>query len=149
MSAETWEYLQKQALLFLPRLGVALVVLFVFWLLARGLSRVIERLTKYRRLDPDITAYVGRTARTLLLLFGLVTALGTLGVDVTALVAGLGLTTFVLGFALKDTPCEGRLLDTGGRAKGNHITHRIPVTSADDIDDEVERWLKVAYDMDA
>ena len=33
---------------------------------------------------------------------GLITALGTLGVDVTALVAGLGLTGFALGFALKD-----------------------------------------------
>ena len=34
---------------------------------------------------------------------GLVTALGTLGVDVSALVAGLGLTGFALGFAVKDT----------------------------------------------
>lgn len=34
--------------------------------------------------------------------FGIMTALGTLGVDVSALVAGLGLTGFALGFALKD-----------------------------------------------
>ena len=33
---------------------------------------------------------------------GLITALGTLGVDISAMVAGLGLTGFALGFALKD-----------------------------------------------
>ena len=33
---------------------------------------------------------------------GLITALGTIGINVSALVAGLGLTGFALGFALKD-----------------------------------------------
>src|SRR5439155_2054975 len=37
-----------------------------------------------------------------LLIFGAVTALGTMGVEVSALVAGLGLTGFALGLALKD-----------------------------------------------
>ena len=54
-----------------------------------------------------------------------------------------------LGFALKDTPATGRLLDTGGFAKKDRITHRIPITSLAEIDDEVRRWLKVAYEMDA
>lgn len=54
-----------------------------------------------------------------------------------------------LGFALGDTPVQGRLIDTGGLAKKNRITHRIPISSPADIDDEVRRWLKVAYDRDA
>jgi hypothetical protein len=54
-----------------------------------------------------------------------------------------------LGFALGDTKATGRLLDTGGFAKKDRITHRIPVTSLDEIDDEVKRWLRVAYDRDA
>jgi hypothetical protein len=54
-----------------------------------------------------------------------------------------------LGFALKDTPASGRLLDTGGRAKGDRITHRIPLASLDEIDDEVKRWLRTAYELDA
>jgi hypothetical protein len=53
-----------------------------------------------------------------------------------------------LGLALKDTKATSRLIDTGGRAKGDRITHRIPITTLDEIDDEVKRWLKVAYDMD-
>jgi len=54
-----------------------------------------------------------------------------------------------MGFALGDTPPMGRLIDTGGFAKKDRITHRIPITSLKDIDDEVKHWLKVAYDRDA
>jgi hypothetical protein len=54
-----------------------------------------------------------------------------------------------LGFALKDARATGRLIDTGGFAKKDRITHRIPLESVADIDDEVMRWLTVAYDLDA
>ncbi|HVI72578.1 MAG TPA: DUF5655 domain-containing protein [Pyrinomonadaceae bacterium] len=53
-----------------------------------------------------------------------------------------------MGFALGDMKPTGRLIDTGGFAKKDRITHRIPITSLDDIDDEVKHWLKVAYDRD-
>lgn len=53
-----------------------------------------------------------------------------------------------LGFALRETPAAGRLLDTGGFAKKDRITHRIPIASLAEIDDEVQRWLKMAYEMD-
>jgi hypothetical protein len=52
------------------------------------------------------------------------------------------------GFALGDTKATGRLIDTGGFAKRDRITHRIEITSLKDIDDEVKRWLKVAYERD-
>lgn len=54
-----------------------------------------------------------------------------------------------MGYALKDTKATGRLIDTGGFAKKDRITHRIPISSLAEIDDEVKHWLKVAYDMDA
>jgi Domain of unknown function (DUF5655)/Domain of unknown function (DUF4287) len=54
-----------------------------------------------------------------------------------------------MGFALGDMKPTGRLIDTGGFAKKDRITHRIPITSLQDIDDEVKHWLKVAYDRDA
>jgi hypothetical protein len=53
-----------------------------------------------------------------------------------------------IGFALGDTKAKGRLIDTGGFAKKDRITHRIPLESVKDIDDEVKHWLKVAYDRD-
>jgi hypothetical protein len=54
-----------------------------------------------------------------------------------------------LGFALGDTKAKGRLIDTGGFAKKDRITHRIPLMSIKDIDDEVKHWLQVAYERDA
>ena len=54
-----------------------------------------------------------------------------------------------MGFALGDVKPTGRLVDTGGFAKKDRITHQIPISSMDDIDDEVKHWLKVAYDRDA
>lgn len=53
-----------------------------------------------------------------------------------------------LGLALGDTKATGRLIDTGGLAKKDRITHRIPVTKVADIDGDLCRWLRVAYDRD-
>jgi hypothetical protein len=53
-----------------------------------------------------------------------------------------------LGFALEDEPFTSRLLDTGGRAKKNRITHRVALTSLAEIDLQVKRWLKQAYERD-
>jgi uncharacterized protein DUF5655 len=52
------------------------------------------------------------------------------------------------GYALKDTPVSGRLIDTGGFAKKDRITHRIEIHSLSDIDDEVRAWLRKAWEMD-
>jgi hypothetical protein len=55
-----------------------------------------------------------------------------------------------LGFALAKFKGKmpKRLIDTGGLEKGDRITHRIPISKMDEIDDEVKRWLKTAYDLD-
>ena len=54
------------------------------------------------------------------------------------------------GLALGDTKkTPKRLINTGGYEKKDRITHRFEITSLKDIDDEVKRWLRVAYDRDA
>ncbi len=53
------------------------------------------------------------------------------------------------GLALKGTPAKGRLIDTGGLAKKDRITHRIEITAPEDVDAFVEKWLRRAYAMDA
>jgi hypothetical protein len=53
-----------------------------------------------------------------------------------------------LGLALKDMKTPARLIDTGGFAKKDRITRRIPISSVGEIDAELRRWLKVAYDLD-
>jgi len=41
-----------------------------------------------------------------------------------------------------------RFLDTGGAKKGDRITHRVEITAPAQIDAEVKRWLKTAYELD-
>jgi len=53
-----------------------------------------------------------------------------------------------LGVALGDIKARDGLIDTGGFAKKDRITHRIPLASVDEIDDEVKKWLGVAYERD-
>ena len=45
---------------------------------------------------------INGSQKTVLIIIGIITLLGTLGVNVSALVAGLGLTGFAFGIALKD-----------------------------------------------
>ena len=58
------------------------------------------------------------------------------------------LTRIDFGLALGNMKTPKRLIDTGGLAKKDRITHRFEISSVKDIDDEVKRWLKVAYDRD-
>jgi hypothetical protein len=54
-----------------------------------------------------------------------------------------------LGFALGSLKPSARLIDTGGFEKKDRITHRIAITSLAEIDAEVKKWLRYAYDLDA
>jgi hypothetical protein len=56
-----------------------------------------------------------------------------------------------LGLALEgvDRPLPERLMDTGGLAKGDRITHRFALTASGEIDSEVTEWLRIAYELDA
>jgi len=54
-----------------------------------------------------------------------------------------------LGLALGGLKASGRLIDTGGFAKKDRITHRIAICGPADIDAETRSWLARAYSADA
>jgi hypothetical protein len=54
-----------------------------------------------------------------------------------------------LGLALGNMKTPKRLIDTGGYEKKDRITRRIEVKAKSDIDAELKRWLKTAWEMDA
>ncbi len=97
------EYLREEATLWLPRVVGFVVTLILFYILAKVARRAIIRAAGRLQLDGSLTSLLARTSSIALMIFGFVTALGTLGINVSALVAGLGLTGFALGFAMKDT----------------------------------------------
>jgi len=86
--------------LFLPRLAVSIATFLAFWVAAAVLQAIVARVGG--PLGDDVRRLIQRVLKVGVLTFGAVTALGTTGIDVSALVAGLGLTGFALGFALRD-----------------------------------------------
>jgi small-conductance mechanosensitive channel len=97
------QILIEQTILWAPKVGGAIVVFLVFYILAKIIKRIVTNHAERLKLDRNLTSLLARISGIALISFGFVTALGTLGVNVSALVAGLGLIGFAIGFALKDT----------------------------------------------
>ena len=85
----------------LPSICISVVIMLVFWLAARVLGRFIHRIgTRAGESRRPGTACLERQGHGSLR--RRVTAAGNAGIDIGALLAGLGLTGFAIGFALKD-----------------------------------------------
>lgn len=97
------QYLLDEAILGMPRIIGVVVILVAFFILAKIVKRIIFNAAERLKLDSNLTSLLARTSNITLMIFGFITALGTLGINVSALVAGLGLTGFALGYAMKDT----------------------------------------------
>ncbi len=97
------QYLLDEATLWVPRAIGVVVIFVVFFILTKIIKRIITSAAERSKFDVNLTLLFVRTSSITLMTFGFVTVLGTLGINVSALVAGLGLTGFALGFALKDT----------------------------------------------
>ena len=97
-----YDGLVRQVSAFVPRFLISAVTFLAFWLASVVLQQLVRRLGGQSHLSPDVLALLTQVAKTALLIVGGVTALGTVGINISALVAGLGLTGFALGFACKD-----------------------------------------------
>ena len=86
-----------------PQVAFALALFIAFWVFAHLIARAIRKGARHLRQDTRVALLLARTAKIALIALGAVTALGNLGVDVSAVVTGLGLTGFALGFALRDS----------------------------------------------
>ena len=95
--------IEKLVLNYSEKIFLALFVLCSFVLLGRLLSFMVQRLGKNKSMKRNrVYRLIAGSINSVILGAGAITALGTLGVNITALVAGLGLTGFALGLALKD-----------------------------------------------
>ena len=125
-----------QAVVWAPTVGVALGLFVFFALLARVAHFAVLRVVRRQQAHLALGELLASITHVSLVVLGVITALGTLGVNIMGIVAGLGLTGFALGFALKDSisnvlagvmillyrPFEvGDRIDMGGLA--GRVTH--------------------------
>lgn len=96
--------LYKDIIDFLPTLisGVlSSIPFFIIWKISKSImAKIIKQNQDHSKISAILL--IGRTINAIIFIFAILTILGTIGIDVRALVAGLGLTGFALGFALKD-----------------------------------------------
>ena len=102
MVGESLKKLMEQIVLFVPKALMSMVIFLLFWSASAIFTRAIRRICQKSNFRKDLLILAERTTRAALLIFGAITALGTAGINVSALVAGLGLTGFALGFAFRD-----------------------------------------------
>lgn len=81
---------------------IAIIVMAVFWLVAKLVRKIIRDVAPRVKADTVGVLLVARLVYAAIIVLGLVMALGTAGVNWTALATSLGLTGFALSFALKD-----------------------------------------------
>lgn len=86
----------------LPSLVAGLLILLLSLYLARLLSRMTGRVLDKRQKDKELNLLVTRLVRWTVITLGIVLALEQAGQDVSALLTGLGILGFTVGFALQD-----------------------------------------------
>jgi small-conductance mechanosensitive channel len=86
----------------LEKIGIGLLIILICWIIAIIVKKVILKLPRITHEKRYVYNLIADFCKIAIILLGLITALGTIGVNVTAIVASLGLTGFALGFAFKD-----------------------------------------------
>ena len=89
---------------FVPRLGGALIILVVGYMLARLASRLVKAtVERTGRIDMTVEPVLATVARYAVLVLVLLAALAQLGVQTNSLLAALGAVALALGLALQGT----------------------------------------------
>jgi small conductance mechanosensitive channel len=86
-----------------PRVALAAAILLAFVGLAFVVRSLLRRLFKKAHLEPDVAGILLTLANYLVIGFGTMFALDNLGLNVTSVIAGLGIVGVAVGFAAKDT----------------------------------------------
>jgi small-conductance mechanosensitive channel len=87
-----------------PRIITSLVVLAIAWFIARLIRNMADRKLKKSMEDPLLAEFLATMTRTVIFIIGISLAFKIVGLSgVTAsIMAGAGITAFIIGFALRD-----------------------------------------------
>lgn len=100
---EYYNYIIENSYVWMNKLFFSVFVFVLFYFIAKISFFLINRISRKFDYNRSIVKLIATSVKMTLIIIGLITALGTFGINISALVAGLGLTGFAIGFALKDT----------------------------------------------
>ena len=88
---------------FIPRVLVALLLFFIFWLIYRGVRRVVVGGMNKAGVDPSIRDMLTSIIKWTILGFALVIAGNQIGIQIAALLTGVSIIGLAIGFAAQET----------------------------------------------
>ena len=92
----------KLIYLYTPKILLGISIFILFWFFSKVIQYGINNVLKNKNPDTNISKVIASIVKNIIIIIGLITALGTMGINISAIVAGLGLTGFAFGFAFKD-----------------------------------------------
>jgi small conductance mechanosensitive channel len=112
---------------YMPKIIGSLVILVIGYIIIRILVRLIEKFFDKVDFERSAETFIENMSKVLLWAVLIIVILSNLGVNVSGLIAGLGIMGFIVGFALKDT--------LGNLASGVFILFHKPFKVGD--------WIKI------
>ena len=101
---QIWAWLLDKGMEFFVNVVMALLILLVGGIVVKCFTAVVRKaLRRTKRVNALLESFLCSAVSKTGWIFLSVIALGRIGVDVGPLIAGLGVTGFILGFAFKDT----------------------------------------------
>ena len=85
-----------------PNIILGIVIFISFWFFSKIIQYGIKKILARVNPETNVSNVISSIIKNLIVIIGFITALGTIGINVSAIVAGLGLTGFAFGFAFKD-----------------------------------------------
>ena len=85
-----------------PNIILGIIIFVLFWFFSKIMQYTIKKLLKGTNPETNVSNVIASIIKNFIVIIGFITALGTVGINVSAIVAGLGLTGFAFGFAFKD-----------------------------------------------
>lgn len=101
---DSYTHLQHKIIVFLPQFISGILSIIPFYIILVVGRSIFKKFlsTIHDKTKTYALEFLGSTIKFLIYAIASLTMLGTWGLDVRALLAGLGLTGFAIGFALKD-----------------------------------------------
>lgn len=88
---------------FVPELLLAAIILFFGWWISKLISKSIKKAMKRAKVDDGITSFTYSLLLASLRIGVIISAIASLGINITSLVAAIGAAGITIGLALKDS----------------------------------------------
>lgn len=98
-----WNSYAEKIGAYMPKLISVVIILVVGYIAVKVIRRLIEKFFDKVDFDRAVETFIENLVGVVLWIVIIIILLANLGVNVSALIAGLGIMGFIVGFALKDT----------------------------------------------